>query len=251
MEVTALCFRLLMLEIIQLGTQVQESDAAFLRITPNRLQHFQFDSVSLDCVGFNDSTQLRVIKNTEGFTPACVIKRTSTGSFCTLDRAYPEESGEYWCETDGGERSNSVNITVAAGSVILESPVRPVMEGDDVTLRCRNKANSANLRADFYKDGVLMKSTAAAEMTINNVSMSDKGLYKCTSDVGTSPESWLAVRVFAAHHKDTQCSSSDDTSDQSYHIYLVLRTVFTILMVALLLLLVGLLHCGKLKVTLK
>ncbi|XP_067435463.1 Fc receptor-like protein 5 isoform X2 [Thunnus thynnus] len=195
MEVTALCFRLLMLEIIQLGTQVQESDAAFLRITPNRLQHFQFDSVSLDCVGFNDSTQLRVIKNTEGFTPACVIKRTSTGSFCTLDRAYPEESGEYWCETDGGERSNSVNITVAAGSVILESPVRPVMEGDDVTLRCRNKANSANLRADFYKDGVLMKSTAAAEMTINNVSMSDKGLYKCTSDVGTSPESWLAVRA--------------------------------------------------------
>ena len=78
--------------------------------------------------------------------------------------------------------------------MILESPVLPVMEGDDVTLRCRNKTNSTNLRADFYKDGVLMKSTAAAEMTINNVSMSDEGLYKCTSDVGTSPESWLAVR---------------------------------------------------------
>ncbi|XP_042257718.1 low affinity immunoglobulin gamma Fc region receptor II-a-like isoform X3 [Thunnus maccoyii] len=193
MEVTALCFRLLMLEIIQ---QVQESDAAFLRITPDRLQHFKHDSVSLDCVGFDNSTQLRGIRNNEEFTPVCAInKRTPTESVCTLDRAYPEESGEYWCETDGGERSNSVNITVTAGSVILESPVLPVMEGDDVTLRCRNKTNSTNLRADFYKDGVLMKSTAAAEMTINSVSMSDEGLYKCTSDVGTSPESWLAVRA--------------------------------------------------------
>ncbi|XP_067435892.1 low affinity immunoglobulin gamma Fc region receptor III-A-like isoform X8 [Thunnus thynnus] len=193
MEVTALCFRLLMLEIIQLGTQVKKSDAAFLRITPNRLQHFQHDSVSLDCVGFDDSTQLRGIRNNKEFTSACDIKRTPTGSFCTIDRVYPTDSGEYWCETDGGERSNSVNITVTAGSVILESPVHPVMEGDDVTLRCRNKTNSTNLQADFYKDGVLMKSAAAAEMTINNVSMSDEGLYKCTSDVGTSPESRLAV----------------------------------------------------------
>ncbi|XP_067435887.1 low affinity immunoglobulin gamma Fc region receptor II-a-like isoform X5 [Thunnus thynnus] len=192
MEVTALCFRLLMLEIIQ---QVQESDAAFLRITPDRLQHFEYDSVSLDCVGFDNSTQLRGIRNNEEFTLVCDIKRTPTGSFCTLDRAYPTDSGEYWCETDGGERSNSVNITVTAGSVILESPVLPVMEGDDVTLRCRNKTNSTNLRADFYKDGVLMKSAAAGEMTINSVSMSDEGLYKCTSDVGTSPESWLAVRA--------------------------------------------------------
>ena len=78
--------------------------------------------------------------------------------------------------------------------MILESPVLPVMEGDDVTLRCRNKTNSTNLQADFYKDGVLMKSAAAAEMTIKNVSASNEGLYKCTSDVGTSPESWLAVR---------------------------------------------------------
>ncbi|XP_042257859.1 low affinity immunoglobulin gamma Fc region receptor II-b-like [Thunnus maccoyii] len=250
MEVTALCFRLLMLEIVQLGTQVQKSDAAFLRITPNRLQHFDYDSVSLDCVGFDDSTQLRGIRNNEEFTPVCDInKRTPTGSLCTIEGAYPEDSGEYWCETDDGERSNSVNITVTDSSVILESPVLPVMEGDDVTLRCRNKTNSTNLRADFYKDGVLMKSTAAGEMTINSVSMSDEGLYKCTSDVGTSPESWLAVRVFAARHNETRCSSSDDTSDQSCHIYLVLRTVFTIVMVALLLLLVGLLHCGKLKVT--
>ena len=79
--------------------------------------------------------------------------------------------------------------------MILESPVRPVMEGDNVTLRCRDKENSTNLRADFYKDGVFMQSSPVAEMTINSVSKSDGGLYRCSiSGVGTSPESWLAVR---------------------------------------------------------
>lgn len=38
-------------------------------------------------------------------------------------------------------------------------------------------------------------------------------------------------------------------SEHSCHPYLILRTIFTILMVVLLLLLVGLLHCGKLRVT--
>ena len=47
--------------------------------------------------------------------------------------------------------------------------------------------------------------------------------------------------MFIEVHKETHPSS-----DHSCHIYLVLRTVLTVVMVALLLLLVGLLHCGKL-----
>ena len=50
--------------------------------------------------------------------------------------------------------------------------------------------------------------------------------------------------VSAALHRET-CPSSD----LFIHVVLVLRTVFTIVMVALLLLLLGLLHCGKLRVT--
>ena len=49
--------------------------------------------------------------------------------------------------------------------------------------------------------------------------------------------------VSAAHHRDT-CAFSD----LFIHVLLLLRTVFTIVMVLLLLLLVGLLHCGKLTV---
>ncbi|XP_059210262.1 low affinity immunoglobulin gamma Fc region receptor II-b-like [Centropristis striata] len=216
-----------MFEFIQLNSYTQKSDAVFLRITPNRLQHFQYDTVSFDCVESDASTKLRALKKTEKkCVPECVIK-TYAGSSSTIKRVYQSDSGEYWCETGGGERSSRVNITVAAGSVILESPVLPVKEGINVTLSCRKKASSSNLPADFYKDGLLI-SSSTGEFTIWAVSKSDEGLYKCSSsDGGESAESWLAVRGETLH------------------------LVFTIVMVALLLLLVGLLHCGKLTVTQK
>ncbi|XP_067436918.1 low affinity immunoglobulin gamma Fc region receptor II-like [Thunnus thynnus] len=238
MEVPVLCFRLLIRVFILLG--VQSDDAAF-RIVPNRLQLFEFESVSFHCDGLSGSVQLRGIRNTKDFI--CDINGTSKVS-CTIQRVYLTDSGEYWCETDGGQRSNSVNITITVGSVILESPVVPVMEGDCVTLRCRNKTTSSCLTADFYKNGLFMRSSPTGEITIHSVSKSDEGLYKCNiSDVGESPESRLTVRAL---DRET-CPSTD----HSFYVLLLLRTVFTIVMVALLLLLVGLLHCGKLRVTQK
>ncbi|XP_059210523.1 low affinity immunoglobulin gamma Fc region receptor II-like [Centropristis striata] len=323
MEATALCFRLLMLEFTLLNSYTLKSDAASLRITPNRLQHFKLDSVTFECVGSDASTNLRVMK-TKACDPDC--DKTYTGSSSTIERVYPSDIGEYWCETGGGERSYSANITVTAGPVILESPVLPVMEGDSVTLSCRNKTTSTNLPADFFKDGRLIMKSSSAETTIKNISKSDEGLYRCSiSGVGESAESWLAVRgeplilespvlpvkeginvtlscrkkstlsnlpadfykdgllisssstgeftIYSVSESDEglyKCSISDGGEsaeswlavralhretcpswDHSIYLLLLLRTVFTIVMVALLLLLVGLLHCGKLTVTQK
>ncbi|XP_038554009.1 Fc receptor-like protein 5, partial [Micropterus salmoides] len=189
-----------MLEFILLESRAQNrytqsvSDAVFLRITPDRLQHFEYESVSFHCEGTDGSTQLKGIRNTEEFKPVCDIKRTPTGSSCTIDKSYSGDSGEYWCETDGGERSNSANITIVGGSVILESPVLPVKEGDAVTLRCRKKETSFDLKADFYKDGHLIRNSSSVEMTIHSVTKSDEGLYKCRiSGAGESAESQLTV----------------------------------------------------------
>ncbi|XP_067435913.1 putative high affinity immunoglobulin gamma Fc receptor IB [Thunnus thynnus] len=240
MEVTAFCIRLSV--FILLSVDVQNSDAAF-RIIPTKLQVFQYESVSFHCEGLDDSSQLEGIRDTKEFISACNITSTSTVS-CTIPRVYLADSGEYWCETKGGKKSNRVNITVTTGSVILESSVVPVMEGDCVTLRCRYKTTSSHLTADFYKNGLFMRSSSTGEITIHSVSKSDEGFYKCnTSDVGESPESRLTVRAL---DRET-CPSSD----HSFYVLLLLRTVFTIVMVVLLLLLVGLLHCGKLRVTQK
>lgn len=84
---------------------------------------------------------------------------------------------------------------LSGSSVILESPVLPVMEGDDVTLSCVAKTTSSTLTADFYKDGVLVRTSGTANMSIHGVSKADEGLYKCSvSEAGESPDSWLTVR---------------------------------------------------------
>ncbi|XP_032382964.1 sialoadhesin [Etheostoma spectabile] len=320
MEVPALGFRPLMLVFFLLGAHVQDTDGAF-GIVPNRLQVFEYESVSFHCEGLDGSAQLRGIRSSEEFISAC-DERAPVLS-CTIQRAYRADSGEYWCVTEGGERSSSVNISVTAGSVVLESPTRPAMEGESVTLSCRNKTASSNLTANFYKDGRLIRSSSTGIMTLTSVSKSDEGLYMCSiSGAGKSPQSWLAVRagsvilespvlpvkegnivtlscrnkttssnLTADFYKDGRLISSSSTgimtihsvsksdeglymcsisgagespqswlavraphretcpsSDDFIYVLLVLRTVFTIVMVALLLLLVGLLHSGKLRV---
>ncbi|XP_025761521.1 uncharacterized protein LOC102081261 [Oreochromis niloticus] len=87
-----------------------------------------------------------------------------------------------------------VNLRVTGGSVILQSPVLPVMEGDDVTLLCKTKTTPSNLTAAFYKDGSLIREEPTGHMTIQHVSRSDEGLYKCDiSGHGASPSSWITV----------------------------------------------------------
>ena len=78
--------------------------------------------------------------------------------------------------------------------MILQSPVLPVTEGEDVTLRCETRPTPSDLTAGFYKNGSLIGTEPAGHMTIHHVSKSDEGLYKChTSTHGMSRPSWIAV----------------------------------------------------------
>ena len=82
--------------------------------------------------------------------------------------------------------------------MILESPVLPVKEGEDVTLCCRKNMILSNMTADFYKDGILIGRSFTGDMTIHSVLKYHEGLYKCNISDGEftweSPESWLTVR---------------------------------------------------------
>ncbi|XP_035530806.1 low affinity immunoglobulin gamma Fc region receptor III-like [Morone saxatilis] len=212
-----------------------EVDPAFW-IIPTRLQLFEYESLSFKCSGFDGLTGWNILRKNKAEIAPCNSKKWSVSneSSCRIRGAFPEDSGEYWCEDGERKRSNSVHINVTGGLVILESPVLPVMKGDAVTLRCRTKTSS-NLTADFYKDGLLIGSSFTKETTIYSVSESDEGLYKCIiSDVGESAESWLTVREL---HTETHPSP-----DQMLFIF---RTIFPIVLMAVLLMLLGLLHYGK------
>ncbi|CAI5661010.1 unnamed protein product [Oreochromis niloticus] len=236
--------------IILLCAHDQKVDAVSLRILPNKSQFFEYESVSFYCeesshghVLYKKNEEAKQCNKTSKNTAA-----TTTGSQCTIDRIYRSDSGEYWCGTAGGKRSNNIYITVTDGSVILESPAVSVMEGEAVSLRCRNKMLSSIIAADFYKYGRHIGSSSTGKLTIHRVSKSDEGLYKCKISGGEeSPESWLSVSLpcLTVIHTETQANHS---LPPSCHIYLILRTVFTIMMVALLLLLIGLLHCKKIRV---
>uniref|UniRef100_UPI0037E7268A Fc receptor-like protein 5 n=1 Tax=Semicossyphus pulcher TaxID=241346 RepID=UPI0037E7268A len=236
MEVRTLSIRLLIHVLFLRCARGQEVDSVFLRAEPNRLQFFEYEPLTLVCVDSHGSTGWRIVHQIKGELTSC--ETTTTTSSCRVRNAFTEDSGVYWCES-GGKRSNIINITVTAGPVILESPVT-VMEGDSVTLRCRNKKPSSNRSADFYKDGLLIGSSSAGEMTIHGVSKFDRGFYKCkVSGGGESAQSWLAVR--GDHFILKELRPSSDL------LFIVLRNILPALMMAPLLLLLGLLHCGKLR----
>ncbi|XP_053199197.1 low affinity immunoglobulin gamma Fc region receptor II-like [Scomber japonicus] len=161
---------------------------------PSSSQFFEDESFSLRCEEDDGSTGWTLWRTSmEGKMAQCGVDwGRSAGSFCNNSLTARWDTGVYWCESREGATSNSINITVTGGPVILQSPALPVMEGDDVTLHCKSWAS--NLPAGFYKDGSLIRTEPAGHMTIHRVSKSDEGLYKChSSSHGESPSSWIIV----------------------------------------------------------
>ncbi|KAK3545819.1 hypothetical protein QTP70_015260, partial [Hemibagrus guttatus] len=174
-----------------------ESPPVSLIINPSRTQHFTKDSLSLSCEDQSNSTGWTVRRYTHSERVLdCSHWGSVTGSTCNISFLSTSYTGVYWCESESGENSNPVNITVHDGDVILESPVHPVTEGHPLTLRCLyHNPNPSNLRADFYKDGSVLQNQTTGEMIIQNVSKSDEGFYHCKHpERGESPKSWLSVR---------------------------------------------------------
>ncbi|XP_032364590.1 low affinity immunoglobulin gamma Fc region receptor II-b [Etheostoma spectabile] len=210
-------------------------DAVSLTLSPNSSQIFEDQSVSLSCEEDDSSAGWTLRRNTTGrkMTQCGGGWGRPAGSSCTIGLTVPWDSGVYWCESREGATSTSINITVTGGPVILQSPVLPVEEGQDLTLHCRTKTSS-NLPASFYKDGSFIRTEPAGHMTIPHVSRSDEGLYRCSiSSVGESPPSWVSVSGKATTTSpppsppplipaSTMAPSPETTSDL---LHLVLRLV--------------------------
>ncbi|XP_076144969.1 hemicentin-2-like isoform X2 [Alosa pseudoharengus] len=178
----------------------QYSDAAEIKfiasviIHSNWTQIFTSEPLSLSCPNSTE-WRLRWFTGRGGESKCPTDWRSETGSTCSISSAPPSDSGVYWCQSESGEQSNPVNITVHTGDTILESPVHPVTEGDPLTLHCRYRYQPSNISADFYKDGTLLQTSTTGEMTIPAVSKSHEGLYKCSNpERGESPESRVTVR---------------------------------------------------------
>ncbi|XP_064841646.1 Fc receptor-like protein 2 [Oncorhynchus masou masou] len=178
------------------------SPSASLTVSPNRVQFFYNESVSLGCAVQGDSNRWRVKRYLRWEEPKVLECPTDwgsvTGSTCIFTTTDVwSDTGVYWCESESGEYSNAVNITVTLKGVALESPALPVTEGDSVTLRCRYQGTPSNLSAEFHKwmdNGYLTKTELTGEMTIPAATKSDEGWYRCKQlDQGESHGSWVSI----------------------------------------------------------
>ncbi|KAG5277149.1 hypothetical protein AALO_G00114090 [Alosa alosa] len=168
------------------------SPPASLVITPNRLQHFVHNSLSMSCVAQDKSGRWKLRWETgraEG--PECPQEWTSeAASTCSIRSLSSHDSGMYWCESE----SREYGPFQQDNNVILDIPAYPVTEGDPMTLHCIFRNSSAYSAADFYKDNSLLQSQTTGEMTITAVSKAHTGSYRCKHSVlGQSPGSWKTV----------------------------------------------------------
>ncbi|XP_051812189.1 high affinity immunoglobulin gamma Fc receptor I-like [Acanthochromis polyacanthus] len=171
------------------------TDQVHLTVNPRRSQFFRENSVTLSCEDEDRSAGWTLRRNTTRKTRSQCGDGWGrpSGSTCIISMLLQWDSGVYWCESMEAAASQSINLTVSGGSVILQSPVLPVMEGDPLTLSCQSKQDS-RLPAAFYKDGSLIRTEPGGHMTILHVSRSDEGLYRCNISIhGESPSSWISV----------------------------------------------------------
>uniref|UniRef100_A0A3B4X8K7 Ig-like domain-containing protein n=1 Tax=Seriola lalandi dorsalis TaxID=1841481 RepID=A0A3B4X8K7_SERLL len=165
--------------------------SASLTVSPDRVQHFTSDSVSLSCEG--NSTEWRVMRFAESKYLSCSAWGRMTGSSCDIDSNGPSNA-VYWCESGSGEFSNTVNITVQNDDFILLSPVRPVTEGESVILGCKLRTERNISSVFFYQNDKLIQNDSRVELNISAVSQSDEGFYKCQSSGRVSAQSWMSVK---------------------------------------------------------
>ncbi|XP_049424292.1 Fc receptor-like B isoform X1 [Epinephelus fuscoguttatus] len=189
MEGTSLLLLLCLTSLLSCTT-----NQASLTVSPSSSQLFEDEFISLTCEDDSSAGWTLRRNTTRRKMSQCGAGwGRSAGSSCIISVTVPWDSGVYWCESREGATSKSITISVTGGSVILQSPVLPVMEGHDVTLHCKTKTSS-NLPAAFYKDGSFIRTEPAGHMTIRHVTRSDEGLYKCDiTGHGESPPSWLTV----------------------------------------------------------
>uniref|UniRef100_A0A3P9N1F9 Ig-like domain-containing protein n=1 Tax=Poecilia reticulata TaxID=8081 RepID=A0A3P9N1F9_POERE len=208
------------------GQFICVSPLTSLSVNPDRVQHFRSESVSLNCEG--KTAEWRMMKFTKrGNLLDCSNWGRMTGTTCIID-IYWFVSGVYWCESESGEFSNAVNITVQNNmwnNIILLSPVHPVTEGDPVTLSCRDKEQNLLSNVFFYHNDKLLHNDNREELNISAVSKSDEGFYKCQHSGKDSPRSWMSVRAVSS------------SLSSSFPMLLIVGPVVGIVLIILLLLL--------------
>ena len=85
--------------------------AAFPHIVPKRLQFFEYESISFNCMS-DGSGEWKVMRTLTEIIPTNTSNWVTSAGSGTIKPAFSSDSGGYWCEDKDGLKRNAVNITV-------------------------------------------------------------------------------------------------------------------------------------------
>uniref|UniRef100_A0A671UPX1 Ig-like domain-containing protein n=1 Tax=Sparus aurata TaxID=8175 RepID=A0A671UPX1_SPAAU len=85
--------------------------SASLTVSPDRAQHFIYDSVSLSCEGTSTEWRVMRLSPENRYLSDCTTWGTMTVTTCHIN-TYWLSDAVYWCESGSGEFSNAVHITI-------------------------------------------------------------------------------------------------------------------------------------------
>ncbi|XP_058867829.1 Fc receptor-like protein 5 [Acipenser ruthenus] len=186
---------LILLTVVSCSRQYEEAHPqAFLTLQPAWSQIFPGETVTLSCEMEGGSADWRFKQYRDGREGCSDQYSRRYGDSCTISYSQHYHSGVYWCESASGqERSNTVTLAVSNQWVILQTPSQPVFEGDTLTLRCRVRTGYTATRVAFYKDNKDLQYRTGTELSVDRVSKSDEGFYRCRAwwwDTASWTESW-------------------------------------------------------------
>ncbi|XP_041429913.1 Fc receptor-like protein 5 [Xenopus laevis] len=167
-------------------------------LSPNWANILTGDQVTLTCD----------VGSTAGTTPSYswykdnekMNKYIQTNGQIIINYAHETHSGNYQCQTDTSERSESVRLNVTDAPLILQAPPY-VYEGDSLSMRCYSKSGSDTV---FYKDNNTIKPMNGDHLYIHKVNVTVTGTYRCSKrkfirpstyhDLHQTDEEFISVR---------------------------------------------------------
>ncbi|XP_016082464.2 high affinity immunoglobulin gamma Fc receptor I-like [Ornithorhynchus anatinus] len=165
---------------------------AMLTLNPRWVSVFREDNVTLSCNGpySPGNTTTRWFHNgmeTGTRTPTYSIWATTS-----------EDRGDYRCQTGGSTLSDPIRLDVYSDWLLLQASDWVLLEGDQLTLRCRGWRDQLVYKVTFYQDGTArIYSLIPTDFFIPRANRSHSGSYNCSGIIkeGSYVSSALNITV--------------------------------------------------------